>query len=125
MLRTVRPRLAAAYNRPDCKRAVRTVARARDSLGDTFKDIGKKQFDLTQTSYRKGGMESEKVDGPVSRLWKFFFRPGDGYVDRYGFSVPMGPLDDVRKLASLTLPAETHDQHDKFARNRLRSSILG
>ncbi|KAL0025251.1 hypothetical protein WJX77_010518 [Trebouxia sp. C0004] len=39
-------------------------------------------------------MESEKVDGPVTRLWKFFFRPGDGYVDRYGFSVPMGPLDN-------------------------------
>lgn len=40
-------------------------------------------------------MESEKVDGPVTRLWKFFFRPNEGYVDRYGFSVPMGPLDEV------------------------------
>ena len=53
------------------------------------------EFDLTQTDYRKTGMESEKVDGTVTRLWKFFFRPGEGYVDRYGFSVPMGPLDDV------------------------------
>lgn len=53
------------------------------------------EFDLTQTDYRKTGMESEKVDGTITRLWKFFFRPGEGYVDRYGFSVPMGPLDDV------------------------------
>ena len=66
------------------------------SIKDTFKDIGKKKFDLDNVSWRKGGMESEKVDGTITRLWKFFFRPGEGYVDRYGFSVPMGPLDDVR-----------------------------
>ncbi len=99
MHRIIQPRTTIPCCRPSCRRGVRTVVRAGDSIRDTFKDIGKKQFDLTQTSYRKGGMESEKVDGPVSRLWKFFFRPGDGYVDRYGFSVPMGPLDDVRFLS--------------------------
>ena len=53
-------------------------------------------------------MESEKVDGPVTRLWKFFFRPGDGYVDRYGFSVPMGPLDEVRfRILHLVLNTQT------------------
>lgn len=73
------------------------------SIKDTFKDIGKKKFDLNNVSWRKGGMESEKVDGTITRLWKFFFRPGEGYVDRYGFSVPMGPLDDVRLIPSLCL----------------------
>lgn len=96
MLRPVRSPFALPLCRPVCNRRLRTVVRAGDSVKETFTDIGKKKFDLTQTSYRKGGMESEKVDGPVSRLWKFFFRPGDGYVDRYGFSVPMGPLDEVR-----------------------------
>ena len=95
MLGSVRPRRASPCSRPYCHRNLRTVVRAGDSIKETFTDIGKKKFDLTQTKWRKGGMESEKVDGPVTRLWKFFFRPGDGYVDRYGFSVPMGPLDDV------------------------------
>ena len=95
MLGSVRPRLASPCSRPCCHRNLRTGVRAGDSIKETFTDIGKKKFDLTQTKWRKGGMESEKVDGPVTRLWKFFFRPGDGYVDRYGFSVPMGPLDDV------------------------------
>jgi len=98
MLGSVRPRLASPCSIPYRHRTLRTVVRAGDSIKETFTDIGKKKFDLTQTSWRKGGMESEKVDGPVTRLWKFFFRPGDGYVDRYGFSVPMGPLDDVRLL---------------------------
>ena len=96
MLRSVRSPFAVPLCKPVCNRRLRTVVQAGDSIKETFTDIGKKKFDLTQTSYRKGGMESEKVDGPVSRLWKFFFRPGDGYVDRYGFSVPMGPLDEVR-----------------------------
>ena len=63
------------------------------------------EFDLTQTDYRKTGMESEKVDGTVTRLWKFFFRPGEGYVDRYGFSVPMGPLDDVSLTRKMSIHA--------------------
>ena len=81
-------------------RTSRTRTCAGDSVKETFTDIGKKKFDLNNTSWRKGGMESEKVDGPVTRLWKFFFRPNDGYVDRYGFSVPMGPLDDVSAYLS-------------------------
>ncbi|KAL3149205.1 hypothetical protein ABBQ32_002031 [Trebouxia sp. C0010 RCD-2024] len=72
----------------------RTLASVKDSVKDTYTDVGKKQFELNNTTWRKGGMESEKVDGPVTRLWKFFFRPNEGYVDRFGFSVPMGPLDD-------------------------------
>lgn len=79
----------------------RTLASVKDSVKDTYTDVGKKQFELNNTTWRKGGMESEKVDGPVTRLWKFFFRPNEGYVDRFGFSVPMGPLDDVSTSLSL------------------------
>lgn len=88
-------RRAAPIGRSRWTRTSRTRTYAGDSVKETFTDIGKKKFDLNNTSWRKGGMESEKVDGPVTRLWKFFFRPNEGYVDRYGFSVPMGPLDDV------------------------------
>jgi len=71
-------------------------------------------------------MESEKVDGPVTRLWKFFFRPNEGYVDRYGFSVPMGPLDDRTE-------AQRQEARENAARNltnidqeeRNRREILG
>lgn len=73
----------------------REVSRSRTSAVKLQAKSKIHEFDLTQTDYRKTGMESEKVDGTVTRLWKFFFRPGEGYVDRYGFSVPMGPLDDV------------------------------
>ncbi|DBA70577.1 TPA: hypothetical protein ACH3X2_011967 [Trebouxia sp. C0005] len=110
MLGSVRPRLGSPCSRPSCHRHLRTVVRAGDSIKETFTDIGKKKFDLTQTNWRKGGMESEKVDGPVTRLWKFFFRPGDGYVDRYGFSVPMGPLDDRTE-------AERQEARENAARN--------
>ena len=83
----------------------RTQASVKDSVKDTYTDVGSKKFDLNDTTYRKGGMESEKVDGPVTRLWKFFFRPNEGYVDRFGFSVPMGPLDDVS--TSMLLSAQS------------------
>lgn len=101
---------AGTFQRPQLQRApmgrfrwtrgtrTRTHASVKDSVKDTYTDIGKKEFDLNNTTWRKGGMESEKVDGPVTRLWKFFFRPNEGYVDRFGFSVPMGPLDDVNTL---------------------------
>ncbi len=37
-----------------------------------------------------------QVDGRVTRLWKFFFRPASGTTDRLGFSIPMGDtLDQV------------------------------
>ena len=89
----------ALMGKPRWIRFSRTRTYAGDSIKDTFTDIGKKKFDLNNTGWRKGGMESEKVDGPVTRLWKFFFRPNEGYVDRYGFAVPMGPLDDVSLLS--------------------------
>ena len=88
-------RRATPIGRSRWTRVPRTRTYAGDSVKETFTDIGTKKFDLNNTSWRKGGMESEKVDGTVTRLWKFFFRPNDGYVDQYGFSVPMGPLDDV------------------------------
>lgn len=77
------------------------VLRKRTSAVKLYAKSNMHEFDLTQTDYRKTGMESEKVDGTITRLWKFFFRPGEGYVDRYGFSVPMGPLDDVRLAYNL------------------------
>ena len=37
-----------------------------------------------------------QVDGRVTRLWKFFFRPGVGTTDRLGFAIPIGDkLDQV------------------------------
>ena len=94
---------ASPKGRARCTRVSRVRTCAGDSIKETYTNIGKKKFDLNNTSWRKGGMESEKVDGPVTRLWKFFFRPDEGYVDRYGFSVPMGPLDDVRTSLSVTV----------------------
>lgn len=46
--------------------------------------------------YRKGGKESEEVDGRVTRLWKFFFRPGVGTTDRLGIAIPIGDKLDQR-----------------------------
>jgi len=46
--------------------------------------------------YRKGGKDSEKVDGAVTRLWKYFFRPGSGTTDRLGIAIPMGTVLDER-----------------------------
>lgn len=94
---------ASPIGRSRCTRVARTRTYAGDSVKETYTNIGKKEFDLNNTSWRKGGMESEKVDGPVTRLWKFFFRPNEGYVDRYGFSVPMGPLDDVSTSLFVTV----------------------
>ena len=38
-----------------------------------------------------------QVDGRVTRLWKFFFRPGVGTTDRLGFAIPIGDkLDQVQ-----------------------------
>ena len=94
---------ASPICRSGCTRTSRARTYAGDSIKETYTNIGKKKFDLNNTSWRKGGMESEKVDGPVTRLWKFFFRPNEGYVDRYGFSVPMGPLDDVSTSIFVTI----------------------
>lgn len=46
--------------------------------------------------YRKGGKESEEIDGQVTRLWKYFFRPGVGTTDRLGFAIPIGDKLDQR-----------------------------
>ena len=91
--------LQGAHRRatPICRskwtRSSRTRTYAGDSVKETFTDIGKKKFDLNNTSWRKGGMESEKVDGPVTRLWKFFF-PGPTTVmwTDTDFQFPWGPL---------------------------------
>ncbi len=41
-----------------------------------------------------------QVDGRVTRLWKFLFRPASGTTDRLGFSIPMGDvLDQVRRVS--------------------------
>ena len=39
-----------------------------------------------------------QVDGAVTQLWKFFFRPGEGTTDRLGVAIPMGDvLDEARR----------------------------
>lgn len=49
-----------------------------------------------RAEYRKGGEESKQVDGRVTQLWKYFFRPASGTTDRLGFSIPMGNVLDQR-----------------------------
>ncbi|KAK9804374.1 hypothetical protein WJX72_009800 [[Myrmecia] bisecta] len=49
-----------------------------------------------QASYRKGGDESRQVDGRVTQLWKYFFRPGVGTTDRLGIAIPIGQELDQR-----------------------------
>lgn len=49
-----------------------------------------------RAEYRKGGRESEQVDGRVTRLWKYFFRPGVGTTDRLGIAIPIGNKLDQR-----------------------------
>lgn len=42
-----------------------------------------------------------QVDGRVTRLWKFFFRPGVGTTDRLGIAIPIGDkLDQVIHVVS-------------------------
>ena len=43
---------------------------------------------------RDAGRKCLQVDGRVTRLWKFFFRPASGTTDRLGFSIPMGDVMD-------------------------------
>jgi hypothetical protein len=50
-----------------------------------------------------------QVDGRVTRLWKYFFRPGVGTTDRLGIAIPIGDkLDQVQfGHTALLFPAFT------------------
>ena len=64
---------------------------------------GRRKADL------EGGFAGRQVDGPVTRLWKFFFRPGVGTTDRLGLSIPMGDvLDEARPTGRTPPPLLPH-----------------
>lgn len=43
-------------------------------------------------------MIDTQVDGRVTQLWKFFFRPGVGTTDRLGVAIPFGDVLDQVQL---------------------------
>jgi hypothetical protein len=51
------------------------------------------------------------VDGKVTQLWKFFFRPGVGTTDRLGIAIPFGDTLDQRTAA------ERFEARQEAARN--------
>ena len=74
---------------------------------------------------QSGGFpRNAQVDGQVTRLWKFFFRPASGTTDRLGFSIPMGDKLDQVRVASHHMPCHPGDACSARDRRKRKAARL-
>ncbi|WIA11556.1 hypothetical protein OEZ85_011665 [Tetradesmus obliquus] len=74
------------------EKTVELLQRFEDTPGDSFKE----RLDTWFTTRADENAADTGVTWPsarITKMWKFFFKAGQGTTDRYGFCIKMGPMD--------------------------------
>ncbi|KAF6265009.1 hypothetical protein COO60DRAFT_1694780 [Scenedesmus sp. NREL 46B-D3] len=74
------------------EKAVELLQRFEDTPGSTFKERLDTWF-ATRADENAADTGVTWPSARITRLWKFFFKAGQGTTDRHGFCIKMGPMD--------------------------------
>lgn len=70
--------------------------RLKDTPGDTLQDRINTWYDRRVSEHAADATGVTWPSTRITRLWKFFFKAGQGTTDRFGFAIKLAPVDQVR-----------------------------
>eukprot|EP00877_Chromochloris_zofingiensis_P001774 jgi/Chrzof1/11598/Cz06g01180.t1 len=67
--------------------------RLKDTPGDTLQDRINTWYDRRVSEHAADATGVTWPSTRITRLWKFFFKAGQGTTDRFGFAIKLAPVD--------------------------------